>query len=471
MQTMRIVRLTPALALTALLLAACQKDDTKQQAAPAMPPAQVAVVTAKAESLPIINELPGRIAATRVAEVRPRVSGIIVERVFEQGSTVKQGDVLYRIDPAPFQVQVESAQATLERAKAVQLQARQTSQRQEQLRRSNVATQQNYDDALAQLAQADADVRGAEAGLATARLNLQYASVTAPIGGRIGRALITEGALVSASGSENLATIQQLDPVYADFTQSATDLIRLRRALQDGQLMTGRDEAEVQLVLDDGTLYPQKGKLLFSEAAVDETTGQVTLRGEFPNPDGDLLPGMYVRVQVQQGVDRDAIAIPQQAVQRDAGGRALAYVVNGENKVEMRSLGLGRTVGTRWVVTDGLKPGDKVIVEGVQKIGPGAQVEPSEWNPNAGSESGSTAPKQGDGVQPQGEPNQGAQPQAGKAPNEGQAAPGQAAPGEASPGDAPSNAPAAGKTDAAAPSGAAAPAAGRGAAGNGSGQN
>ncbi|WP_078057788.1 efflux RND transporter periplasmic adaptor subunit [Rhizobium rhizosphaerae] len=473
---MRIVRLTPALALTALLLAACQKEEAKQQGAPAMPPAQVAVVTARTESLPVINELPGRIAATRVAEVRPRVSGIIVERVFEQGSTVKQGDVLYRIDPAPFEVQVESAQATLERAKAVQLQARQTSERQEQLRRSNVATQQNYDDALAQLAQADADVRGAEAGLATARLNLQYASVTAPISGRIGRALITEGALVSASGSENLATIQQLDPVYADFTQSATDLMRLRRALQDGQLMTAKDEAEVQLVLDDGTLYPQKGKLLFSEAAVDETTGQVTLRGEFPNPDGDLLPGMYVRVQVQQGVDRNAIAIPQQAIQRDAGGRALAYVVNGDNKVEMRSLGLGRTVGTRWVVTDGLKPGDKVIVEGVQKIGPGAPVEPSEWNPNAGGQGGSAAPQKGDDAKPQGRQENGGQenggqPQAGQAPagnpaSTGQASSGQSpsepsSSGQSSSGQAPSSAPADGKADAAAPSGGAAPAAGQ----------
>ncbi|KQV44475.1 MULTISPECIES: efflux RND transporter periplasmic adaptor subunit [unclassified Rhizobium] len=381
--TMRMNRLILTAAAASLaFLAGCQKQE-EQQAAPAYPPAQVSVVTTKAEELPIINELPGRIAATRVAEVRPRVSGIVVERVFEQGSVVKEGDVLYRIDPAPFQVQVDSAAATLERAKAVQLQARQTADRQETLRKANAASLQAYDDAIAQLAQADADVAGAQAGLATAQLNLQYASVTAPISGRIGRALITEGALVSANSTENLATIQQLDPVYADFTQPATDLIRLRKALQDGQMMTDKNEATVQLILDDGTPYDHKGKLLFSEAAVDETTGQVTLRGEFANPNTDLLPGMYVRVQIQQGVEKNAIAVPQQAVQRNAGGQSLVYVVSADNKVEFRTITLGRTVGNRWQVTSGLKPDEKVIVEGFQKIGPGAPVVPSEWDPNA----------------------------------------------------------------------------------------
>ncbi len=403
--TMRMNRLILTAAAASLaLLAGCQKQE-EQQAAPAYPPAQVAVVTTKAEELPIINELPGRIAATRVAEVRPRVSGIVVERVFEQGSVVKQGDVLYRIDPAPFQVQVDSAAATLERAKAVQLQARQTADRQEQLRKANAASLQAYDDAVAQLAQADADVAGATAGLATAELNLQYASVTAPISGRIGRALITEGALVSANGTENLATIQQLDPVYADFTQPATDLIRLRKALQDGQMMTDKNEATVQLILDDGTPYDKKGKLLFSEAAVDETTGQVTLRGEFPNPDNDLLPGMYVRVQIQQGVEKNAIAVPQQAVQRNAGGQSLVYVVSADNKVEFRTIILGRTIGNRWQVASGLKPDEKVIVEGFQKIGPGSPVVPSEWDPNAKPAGDAPAdaaaePKAGDEAKP-----------------------------------------------------------------------
>ena len=365
-----------------LILAGCQDEQT-QQAGFAFPPPQVSVTTVKAEDVPITNDLPGRIAATRTAEVRPRATGIIIERIFEQGSQVKEGDVLYRIDPAPFQVQVTSAEATLRRAKAVQAQARTTADRQEQLRKSNVASAQAYDDAVAQLAQADADVAIAEASLATAKLNLEYTDVKAPISGRIGRALITEGALVSANGTENLATIQQLDPVYADFTQSATDLMRLRKALEDGDLMAENNSADVKLMLDDGSEYPHPGKLLFSEAAVDETTGQVTLRGEFPNPDGDLLPGMYVRVQIVQGLERNAVLVPQQAVQRDASGSALVYVVSADNKAGTRNVRVGRAAGTRWVITDGLKDGEKIIVEGFQKVQPGGEVVPAEWDPNA----------------------------------------------------------------------------------------
>jgi membrane fusion protein, multidrug efflux system len=366
-----------------MILAGCQ-DEQAQQAGGAYPPPQVATVTVKAEDVPITNDLPGRIAATRTAEVRPRATGIIIERIFEQGSQVKEGDVLYRIDPAPFQVQVTSAEATLRRAKAVQAQARNTADRQEQLRKSNVASAQAYDDAVAQLAQADADVAIAEASLATAKLNLAYTDVKAPISGRIGRALITEGALVSANGTENLATIQQLDPVYADFTQSATDLMRLRKALEDGDLMAENNSADVKLMLDDGSEYPHSGKLLFSEAAVDETTGQVTLRGEFPNPDGDLLPGMYVRVQIVQGIERNAVLVPQQAVQRDASGGALVYVVSADNKAGTRNVRVGRAAGTRSVITDGLKDGEKIIVEGFQKVQPGGDVVPAEWDPNAG---------------------------------------------------------------------------------------
>nr|CAD6438034.1 efflux RND transporter periplasmic adaptor subunit [Rhizobium sp. Q54] len=397
-----------------VLLAACQ--DAEQAAAPqAPPPTPVSIVTVSAEALPITNELPGRIAPTRIAEVRPRVSGIIVERVFEQGTQVKEGDVLYRIDPSPFQVRVDSAEATLRVAQAGQLQARQNAGRQEQLRKSNVASQQAYDDAVAQLAQADAQVSVAEAGLAEARLNLQYASVTAPISGRIGRALITEGALVSSSSSENLATIQQLDPIYADFTQPAAELIRLRRALQEGQLMTGPNEAEVQLLLDDGSRYPHAGRLLFSEAAVDESTGQVTLRGEFPNPDGDLLPGMYVRVMIEQGIERSAIAVPQQAVQRDAGGQSSVLVVNAENKVEQRRVTVGRAVGDRWVITQGLQEGDRVVAEGFQKTAPGATVAPEPWqSPVARDDAavgGAAAEASGDGSD--------AGPEAGSSPADG----------------------------------------------------
>jgi membrane fusion protein (multidrug efflux system) len=377
-----------------LILAGCQ-DEQAAQGGFAFPPPQVAVITVKAEDVPITNDLPGRIAATRTAEVRPRATGIVIERIFEQGSQVKEGDVLYRIDPAPFQVQVDSAEATLRRARAVQAQARNTAERQEQLRKSNVASVQTYDDAVAQLAQADADVAIAEASLATAKLNLEYTEVKAPISGRIGRALITEGALVSANGTENLATIQQLDPVYADFTQSATDLIRLRKALQDGALMADNNSADVKLVLDDGSAYPHSGKLLFSEAAVDETTGQVTLRGEFPNPDGDLLPGMYVRVQIEQGIEKNAVIVPQQAVQRDSSGSALVYVVSADNKAGTRSVRVGRAIGTNWVIPDGLKDGEKIIVEGFQKVQPGGEVVPTEWNPNAGAKAAQPAAEGG----------------------------------------------------------------------------
>ena len=387
---MRLPRAISILTMTSLLvLAGCQDEQQPGQAgAAAFPPPQVAVITAAAEDVPITNELPGRIAATRVAEVRPRISGILVERVFEQGSMVKEGDVLYRIDAAPFQVQVDSAEATLRRARAVQLQAQQAADRQDRLRQSNVASAQQFDDAVAQLAQAEADVAIAEAGLATAKLNLEYAEVKAPISGRIGRALITEGALVSATGTDNLATIQQLDPVYADFTQSATDLIRLRKALEDGDLMAENDSADVKLLLDDGTEYPHPGKLLFSEAAVDETTGQVTLRGEFPNPDGDLLPGMYVRVMIEQGVQKNAVLVPQQAVQRDSAGNAQVFVVSADNKAGVRQVKTGRAIGTNWVVTEGLTNGEKVIVEGFQKVQPGGEVVPADWQPQAAAPEG-----------------------------------------------------------------------------------
>jgi membrane fusion protein (multidrug efflux system) len=374
-----------------MILAGCQDEGQGQQGAMAYPPPQVAVISAVAGEIPITNDLPGRIAATRTAEVRPRVSGIVIERVFEQGSMVAQGDVLYRIDPAPFQVLVDSGEATLRRAKAVQLQAKQGSDRQEQLRKSNVASAQQYDDAIALLAQADADVAIAEAGLATAKLNLEYANVTAPISGRIGRAMITEGALVSANGSENLATIQQLDPVYADFTQPATDLIRLRKALEDGDLIDDKNATGVKLLLDDGSAYPHDGKLLFSEAAVDASTGQVTLRGEFPNPDGDLLPGMYVRVLIEQGIEKNAILIPQQAVQRDSSGKPQVYVVNAENKAEIRQVTIGRASGTQWVITGGLKSGEKIIVEGFQKVQPGGEVVPGDWKPVAEAGQGGAA--------------------------------------------------------------------------------
>jgi membrane fusion protein (multidrug efflux system) len=289
---MRIFAVPLKIAAAAALLslvAACSEAESSAKAPAAPPPSAVSVVEVTPEPIPILNELPGRIAPTRIAEVRPRVSGIVLERVIEQGSLVEQGDVLSRIDPAQFRVQVASAEATLQRAQSVQLQARQAADRQTQLRERNVASGQQMDNAVAALAQADAEVAIANAGLAEAQLNLDYAEIKAPISGRIGRAMITEGALVSTNSAESLATIQQLDPVYADFTQSANALLKLRKALENGALTSSNPgEARVLLRLDDGSEYAHAGRLLFLEAAVDATTGQVTLRGEFPNPEGDL---------------------------------------------------------------------------------------------------------------------------------------------------------------------------------------
>jgi membrane fusion protein, multidrug efflux system len=379
-----ISSLAKATAVLALLtvIAACTESNSAPQAPGAMPPTAVSIVEVAPEQLPITNQLPGRIAPTRIAEVRPRVSGIVVERVFEQGSIVQEGDVLYRIDPAPFQLRVDSAQASLERALAVQLQARQQADRAIALRERNIGTVQDADNAIAALAQADADVSLAQVSLAEAKLNLEYAEVKAPISGRIGRALITEGALVNAGSAENLAVIQQLDPVYADFTQPSNEMLRLRNALEDGSLVSlAPGEASVKLLMDDDSTYAHVGRLLFSDASVDASTGQVTLRAEIPNPDDDLLPGMYVRVLLDQGVENDAFAVPQQAIQRDAGGQSQLYVVGQDNVVELRTVVVGRSIGTRSVVETGLSRGDRVVVEGLQKIRPGATVTPENWTP------------------------------------------------------------------------------------------
>lgn len=380
--TVRCGRTALAVALAAvILIAGCGEQPAGPVAdGPQSAPVGVSFVTVEAETLPITNELPGRIAPTRIAEVRPRVSGILIERVFQQGSLVKEGDILYRIDPAPFRVRVDSAKATLRRAEATLMQAQQAAERQTKLRERAVASDQQYDNAVAALAQADADVAGARAGLAAAELDLQYSEVRAPISGRIGRALITEGALVSATGIDNLATIQQLDPVYADFTQSANELQALRRAAKSGAI-EGADEnqATVKLKLDDGTEYAHRGRLLFSEAAVDVATGQIILRGEFSNPDGDLLPGMYVRVEIVQGATRDAIAVPQQAVQRDPSGQALVYVIGADDNAELRQVTAGRVIDTRWVIDHGLAAGERVVVEGFQTLRPDASVNGQEW--------------------------------------------------------------------------------------------
>ena len=345
----------------------------------AMPPTAISVIRLDARPVPVVSELPGRIAATRVSEVRARVSGILQERVFEQGSLVHQGDVLYRIDPALFRVRVASAEASLERARATQLNARQQLERQKSLRDRDVASGIEYDAAAVALAQADADVALAQAALDEAKINLGYTEVRAPITGIIGGALVTEGALVTADAGDALALIQQIDPVYADFTQSSGELLALKRAVESGALAsTEPDKADIKLVFDDGTVYGQAGKLLFSSASVDTTTGQVTLRGEFPNPKGDLLPGLYIRVRIEQAIRENAIVIPQRAVVRTAEGKAQVYVVEEGDVAQPRDVELGQSSGNEWVVESGLSAGERLVVDGVQKLQPGAKVAPEE---------------------------------------------------------------------------------------------
>jgi membrane fusion protein, multidrug efflux system len=364
------------LAALAPMLAGCKEPTAT--AAPSTPEPDVSIVVVQPRARAVVRELPGRISPTRVADVRPRVSGIIVERLFDQGSEVKAGDPLYRIDPRPFDVEVQSTEAALARAKAVLEQATSQANRVATLYKEKAAPEAKNEEAVATLRQAQADVAARKADVARARLNLDYATIRAPIDGIVGAARVSEGALVVQNDSTSLATIQQLDPIYADFTQSVNEMHQLRRALDTGELVAS-DAMKVRLVLDDGELYPQIGKLLFSEAKVDAHTGQVTLRGEFPNPKRELLPGMYVRVQVEQGIDSDAIAVPQQAIQRNSGGGSEVFVVNNDGRVTIQPVKIGSLQDGMWFVTDGLKSGDKVVVEGFQKFAPGDKVRAQTW--------------------------------------------------------------------------------------------
>jgi membrane fusion protein, multidrug efflux system len=357
------------------VLSAC-KDDASANA-PRSEPAAVGVVTVRAEPFSLVRELPGRVAPTRVAEVRPRVSGIVVRRLFDQGSDVMAGDPLYQIDPKPFEVELQASEAALERAKATLDLAIQQANRSGAMVKAQASSPAQHEIALATVAQGKAEVAAREADVARARLNLDYATVRAPISGRIGTARATEGALVVQNEAANLATIQQLDPIYADFTQSVAELNRLRRAFETGDLeRIAPDAVKVRLVLDGGTPYAYIGKLLFSEARVDASSGQVTLRGEFPNPNRELLPGMYVRVLIDQGIDSDAITVPEQAVQRNGGGGSEVFVVKDDNRAAVQPVRLGPAQDGRWLVVEGLKPGDRVVVDGFQKFAAGDNVKP-----------------------------------------------------------------------------------------------
>ena len=365
------------------LLAAC--DDKAAAEAPAKAAApDVGIVTVKAEPFALVRELPGRVAPTRVADVRPRVSGIVTARMFNQGSDVKIGDPLYQIDPRPFEVELQASEAALEKAKAALDLAVPQATRSAALAKTQAISTAQHEIAVATVNQAKAEVAARAADVERAKLNLEYATVRAPISGRIGAARISEGALVVQNDTSNLATIQQLDPIYADFTQSAAELNKLRRAVEAGDLeRIAPDAVKVRLLLDDGSRYPLTGKLLFSDARVDASTGQVTLRGEFLNPDKVLLPGMYVRVLIEQGIDSDAITLPEQAIQRNGGGGSEVFVIKDDNRAAIQSVRLGGLQDGKWLVLDGLKPGDRVVVDGFQKFVAGDSVKPRSLSQSA----------------------------------------------------------------------------------------
>ena len=355
-----VTALVSAVAL-ATLLSGCKKEE----AAPAAQAPQVGVVTIQPQAFTLTSELPGRTTAFRVAEVRPQVNGIILKRLFKEGSDVKEGQQLYQIDPSVYQATLNSAQANLQSTKSI-------SDRYKQLVDEQAVSRQEYDTAMANRLQS-------EASLQTAQINLRYTKVLAPLTGRIGRSNVTEGALVNNGQTEAMAVIQQLDPIYVDVTQSSVELLELRRELESGRLQKAGDNAAmVKLTLEDGSQYKQQGKLEFSEVSVDQTTGSVTLRAVFPNPDHTLLPGMFVHAQLQAGVNSAAILAPQQGVTRDLKGQPTALVVNKDNKVELRQLKASRTLGSDWLIEEGLNPGDRLITEGLQYVRPGVEVKVSE---------------------------------------------------------------------------------------------
>ena len=376
------------------LLAACgdKKPAAPGPGAGAPPPANVATISIAPEQVANVTELPGRIDAIRNAEVRARVGGIVQKRVFNEGSEVRVGATLYQIDPAPFQAAVSNAEATLARAEANLGQANTRLNRYRSLVDTNAISKQEFDDAQSAQKLAAADVAAAKASLDTAKLNLSYSTITAPITGRIGRTLVTEGALVTANDPTALAIIQQLDPIYVTLTQSSVEMAQLREKVsQSGH---GGVKTKLTLVTEDGKPYPHEGQLLFSEATVDPSSSSVILRAQFPNRERTLLPGMYVRVRLEQGVRPNTITVPQQAVMRTADG-SMVMTVDAEGKVAPRPVKTGGAYGTSWIVTSGLKEGDQVIVEGLQKAKPGATVKPSPWQPGgapAGAAPAAAAP-------------------------------------------------------------------------------
>ena len=369
-----------AAGLGTLLLAACDRPP-RQAASPAAaaPVPVVTVLKAQPESVPLVTELPGRTAARLIAEIRPQVTGIIKERPFEEGSEVKAGQLLYQIEPAPYQAAFDSAKANVERAEANLVVARLKAKRYAGLEKNDAVSKQANDEALAEAQKAEAEVAAARAALDKAGIDLNFTRVRSPIAGRIGRSAVTPGALVTANQAMALATVQQLDPINVDLTESSAERLRIERQLESAKLQRAEGSTvPVKLVLEDGSLYGLEGKLAFSEVSVHEATGTVTLRAVFPNPDRQLLPGMYVRARLSHGLNRQAVLLPHAALSRNPRGQAQVMVVDAEEKVEARNVEAERSHGEKWVVTAGLKAGDRVIVEGLQKVRPGAVVKAEE---------------------------------------------------------------------------------------------
>jgi multidrug efflux system membrane fusion protein len=357
-----------SLIITTALLAGCDDSGNQQ---PQAPTPKVTFHVATRAPLQVTTELPGRTTAFRIAEVRPQVSGIILRRNFVEGSDVDAGQSLYQIDPATYQAAYDSAKADEANAAAAATLAHLTVKRYAPLLGTKYVSQQDYDQAVATARQADASVQAAKAAVENARINLAWTKVTSPISGRIGKSSVTEGALVTNSQAEALATVQQLDPIYVDVTQSSSDFMRLKQESLQG----GSDTKSVQLLMENGQPYAQKGSLQFSDVTVDESTGSITLRAIFPNPQHALLPGMFVRARIDEGIQPNAILIPQQGVTRTPLGQATVLLVNANNQVELRDITASQAIGDRWRVTDGLQPGDKVIVSGLQKVHPGITVD------------------------------------------------------------------------------------------------
>lgn len=359
-----------------LVLIGCNDKDAAQAHAQQAP--EVGIVTLKAAPLNITTELPGRTSAFRVAEVRPQVSGIILKRNYVEGSDVTAGTSLYQIDPATYQAAYDSAKGDLAKAQAAAEIARLTVNRYKPLLGTNYISKQEYDQAVSNSMQANAAVVAAKAAVESARINLAYTQVTSPISGRTGKSSVTEGALVTSGQATALTTVQQLDPMYVDVTQSSDEFLRLKKELADGTLKQENGKAKVRLLLENGSEYAETGTLEFSGVTVDETTGSITIRAIFPNPNEALLPGMFVRARLDEGVRPDALLVPQQGVTRNPRGEATAMVVGADDKVELRTLVANQAIGNKWLVTEGLKAGDRLIVSGLQKIRPGVQVKVQE---------------------------------------------------------------------------------------------